>query len=240
MNRNDYYNEANDYSNYEGGELGYDSGALESGYFAQGGLESCLQNVVEPLDRTYTFVITNPVPNGAMTAILFAGNINPLVQAGGVNPITVNVQETGGGAGSHDEVRSETIGNPFVIQGLRYFVPTEVQFSNNFTIQKRYTTGKLIQYIWQPTNYLSPTNLNSRLLDAPDFGLVVDGRTQIQVPMSASPLIANVVTITFTVKAKTTQSNSVFGTPIANKAVAPRMTGNPIADIQLARPKMLR
>lgn len=236
MNRNDYYNEANEYSNYEGSEAGY-SGE-EAGYFAQGGAEACLQNVIEPLARTYTFVITNANVGGTATAILFAGNINPLVQPAGV---TVNVQETGGGAGSHDEVRNETLGNPFVIQGLRYFVSNANQFQNALTVQKRFTTGKLIQYLWQPTNYISPTNLNPLVLDSPDFGAVVDGKTQIQVPVfGGTALVANSITITFTVKAAMSQSHAIFGRAIAERSTAPRMTGNPIADIQLAKPRQLR
>jgi hypothetical protein len=225
MNMNDFYFEAADYSNYDGSELN------ESNYFAQGGLEAAMQNVVEPLDRTLTFRVTNAGPANPAVAILFDGNVQPLVQPAGV---TVTVAETGGGAGSHDQVRVETLGNPFVIQGLRYFVGAATQFANAFTIQKRFPTGKLIQYLWQPTNYVSPTNLNPLVIDAIDFGLVVDGRTSIQVPVEFLGL-ANTVTLTFTLKAKTSNAHMLFGKNPKELAIAPRQVGNPVADIALVR-----
>jgi hypothetical protein len=225
MNMNDFYFEA-DYSNYDGSELN------ESNYFAQGGLEAAMQNVVEPLDRTLTFRVTNAGPGAPAVAILFDGNVSPLAQPAGV---TVTVAETGGGAGSHDQVRVETLGNPFVIQGLRYFVGNAQQFGNAFTIQKRFPTGKLIQYLWQPTNYVSPTNLNPLVIDAIDFGLVVDGRTSIQVPVDFSPPAATIITLVFTLKAKTSNAHMLFGKNPKELAVAPRIVGNPVADIALMR-----
>lgn len=225
MNISDFYYEAADYSNYDGSEL------YESGFFAQGGGEAAVQNVVEPLDRTLTFRVANAGPSNPAVAILFDGNVTPLVQPAGV---TVTVAETGGGANSHDQVRTETLGNPFVIQGLKYFVGNATQFANAFTIQKRFPTGKLIQYIWQPTNYVSPTNLNPLVIDAIDFGIVVDGRTSIQVPVDFTGL-TNVVTLTFTLKAKTSNSHMLFGKNPKELAVAPRVVGNPVADIALVR-----
>ena len=223
---NDFYFEAADYSNYDGSELN------ESNYFAQGGLEAAMQNVVEPLDRTLTFRVVNAGPSNPGVAILFDGNVTPLVQPAG---ITVTVAETGGGAGSHDQVRTETLGNPFVIQGLRYFVGNATQYGNALTIQKRFPTGKLIQYLWQPTNYVSPTNLNPLVIDAIDFGLVVDGRTSIQLPVDFNGVTANSLTLTFTLKAKTSNAHMLFGKNPKELAVAPRVVGNPVADIALIR-----
>ena len=228
MNISDFYVEAADYSNYDGSEV---LGLPESGFFAQGGAEASVQNVVEPLDRTLTFRVANAGPSNPAVAILFDGNVTPLVQPAGV---TVTVAETGGGANSHDQVRTETLGNPFVIHGLKYFVGNATQFANAFTIQKRFPTGKLIQYIWQPTNYVSPTNLNPLVIDAIDFGIVVDGRTSIQVPVDFTGQ-TNVVTLTFTLKAKTSNAHMLFGKNPKELAVAPRVVGNPVADIALVR-----
>ncbi len=240
MNMQQFYYEADDYSNYGDGRFNapgaqynsYDGNELnESSFFAQGGMESCVQNVVEPLDRTLTFRITNT--GAAASAILFDGNVTPLTQPAG---ITVTVAETGGGAGSHDQVRNETLGNPFAIQGARYFVANALQFTNAWTIQKQNITGGLRQYLWQPSNYISPTNLNALVIDAVDFGVVVDGRTTIFVPIEAGTgEVPQVVTIVFTVKAKTNMNSLIFGTSPKQLAVAPRGTGNPIADIQLIR-----
>lgn len=222
-----FYAEASEYSNYEGDMMPY-TGNAESGYFAQGGMEAQMQNVVEPLNRTFTFVVTNSnLGAGSDTAILFAGNITPLVQPAG---ITVTVAETGGGITSHDEVRNESLGNPFIIQGLRYFFGVIAQAANAFTIQKRFVNGKLVQYLWQPTNYISPSNLNTNLLDSPDFGIVVDGRTQIQVPVNRGTVAANTITLVFTVKAQSSNSNWFFNKPVKDFAYAPRPAGVPIFD----------
>ena len=228
MNMWDFLNEADDYSNYDGSELGYEGSEL--GYFAQGGAESATQNVVEPLDRTLTFRLANVAVTDE-TAILFDGNVTPLVQPAGV---TVTVAETGGGVGSHDEVRNETLGNPFAIQGARVFFGTINQLSNAWTIRKKMVTGKVTEYLWQPTNYVSPTNLNPNLIDAIDFGLLVDGRTSVRVPMPASVnQVPEVMTITFTVKAKTSIGHVLFNNSPKELASAPRTIGNPIADRQI-------
>lgn len=228
MNMWDFLNEADDYSNYDGSELGYS--AEDLGYFAQGGAESATQNVVEPLDRTLTFRLAN-VAVTSETAILFDGNVQPLVQPAGV---TVTVAETGGGVGSHEEVRNETLGNPFAIQGARVFFGTVNQLSNAWTIRKKMITGKVTEYLWQPTNYVSPTNLNPNLIDAIDFGLLVDGRTSIRVPLPASVGgVPEVMTITFTVKAKTSIGHVLFNNSPKELATAPRTIGNPIADRQI-------
>jgi hypothetical protein len=234
MNRlNEFYNESAESSNYDGiSENGYGS-VPESGFFAQGAMGD-QQSVIEPLDRTLTFVITNgTVGVGNDNAILFAGNIQPLIQPPGV---TVTVVETGGGPTSHEEVRMETIGNPFVIQGLRYFVSNATQFSNALQIQKRFPTGKLIQYLWQPSNYLSPTNFNALLLDSPDFGIVVDGRTSITVPIQQKFAVDTPntqVTLVFTLKAKTNTANVLFNKNQKEFGTAPRPVGNPLGDVAL-------
>lgn len=232
MNMWDFLNEADDYSNYDGSELGYS--AEDLGYFAQGGAESATQNVVEPLDRTLTFRLTNVCVGGvgaAQTAILFDGNVNPISQPIGID---VTVAETGGGPGSHQEVRNETLGNPFAIQGARVFFGTVNQLSNAWTIRKKMITGKVTEYLWQPTNYVSPTNLNPNLIDAIDFGLLVDGRTSIRVPLPAPVnCVPEVMTITFTVKAKTSIGHVLFNNSPKELATAPRTIGNPIADRQI-------
>ena len=238
MNMREFYFEADDYSNYGGQEMSnyaaVGSGLNESSYFAQGGSEMALQNVVEPLDRTLTFRVTSVAPAvGGEVATLFDGNVSPLIQPAG---ITVTVAETGGGAGSHDQVRTESLGNPFVIQGLRYFVGAATQFANAFTIQKRNITGGLRQYLWQPTNYVSPTNLNPLVIDAIDFGIVIDGRTAIFVPVN----VGETLTLTFTVKAKTSNNQVLFGKSPKELAIAARPTGNPLGDITLLNGPMSR
>jgi hypothetical protein len=45
----------------------------------------------------------------------------------------------------------------------------------------------------------------------------------------------NVVTLVFTLKAKTSNSHMLFGKNPKELAVAPRVIGNPVADIALVR-----
>jgi hypothetical protein len=64
--------------------------------------------------------------------------------------------------------------------------------------------------------------------------LVVDGRTQIQVPVDFTGA-PNIVTLVFTLKAKTSNAHMLFGKNPKELAVAPRVVGNPVADIALVR-----
>ncbi len=232
-NMNDFYLEADDYSNYGGSDManydGQGAALNESNYFAQGGLESCMQNVMEPLDRTLTFKVVSAAPAaGGEVAILFDGNVSPLVQPAG---ITVTVAETGGGAGSHNQVRTESLANSFVIQGLKYMVGNAAQFGNAFTIQKQNVTGGTKTYLWQPINYVSPSNLNPLVIDAIDFGVVIDGRTAIFIPVDLN----NTLTLVFTLKARNTVSQQLFGKSSKQLAVAPRLTGISPMDAQIIR-----
>ncbi len=230
-NMQDFYLEADDYSNYGGdAPSNYDGNALnESNFFAQGGMDAAMHNVMEPLDRTLTFKVTSASPAaGGEVAILFDGNVSPLVQPAG---ITVTVAETGGGAGSHNQVRTESLANSFVIQGLKFLVGSAAQFSNAFTIEKRNVTGGLRQYIWQPANYVSPSNLNPLVIDAIDFGVVIDGRTSLQIPVNLNETL----TLIFTLKARQTTSNQLFNKGPKQLAVAPRLTGISPMDAQIIR-----
>ena len=190
-----------------------------------GGLEPCVQNILEPLNRTFTFVITDTnAPAGTDTAILFDANTTPLVQPAGV---TVVVQES-----SHEDVRNDVRSNPVAIQGLRMFVDNAIQFTNPYQILKRYPQGKEIRYLFQPTNYQSPTNLQGLIIDAPDFGVVVDGRTRILIPITRLAPSAT-VTVVFTLKAATAVAHELFSKSPKELAVAPRPTGNPVADLAI-------
>jgi len=231
MNLENLYNEAEEYSNYEG-DLGYESRDLESGYFVQDGEQNCNQHTVNPLDRTLTYKIVSTGTTGTAAAVtdqvtIFGANRGVTGVAGttgtGSN-ITVTLEES-----SFSEMNEEIKGNPVVVQGARFFVANSLQFNNVWTVVKRQPTGKQVQYTWQPNNYISPTNFRSDLLDAPDFGMVVDGRTYIEFLCGrfATP---NEHTLVLTVKARSSNVMQLFGQSPKQLATAIRPTGNPVAD----------
>lgn len=232
MNLEQLYNEAEEYSNYEGDNLGYNASSLESGYFVQDGESVCHPHTVESLDRTLTYKIVSTGTTGtANTAAdevtIFGANRGVTGVAGttgtGTN-ITVTLEES-----SFDEMNQEIKGNPVVVQGARFFVANSLQFNNVWTVVKKIPTGKQIQYNWQPNNYISPTNFRSDVLDAPDFGMVVDGRTYISF-LCGRYAAPNEHTLVLTVKARSTNVMQLFGQSPKQLATAIRPTGNPVAD----------
>lgn len=206
----------------------------ESGYFIQGGSEPCNQNILEPLQTTFKLRILNL--NGTpATATLFGGTANR-PQELGIIVLLNNEPQTILQIG-HEFVKRDSLNNPFMIQGLKYtlgggsFAPKVQQFTNNLLLRRIYPTGKRLQYRWQPQNYISPTNLNTLVIDAPDFGLMVDGRTSIRVPM----LPLSEVNLMFTVKRWVEFSKQLIGDDLIETANNPRLTGNPIADMEIIR-----
>lgn len=212
MNQMDIYrNEAeNSYSNF--------AGSSYFGMFDSDSSDFCgtQDTMIEPYDRTLTFIITNT--SGALAdAILFGGYENAPQPAG----VTVTVVES-----SHEEVRRETESNPYYFAGMKVRVTNEIQFGNPFKIRRKYATGSLSQGIYQPENYISPTNFNAKIIDDPSFKILIDGRTSIVIPI----FDGITMTITFTTSSRANVANLVKGKN--PKQVSPyiRPTGNPAID----------
>ena len=231
MNLENLYNEAEEYSNYEG-DLGYEAGDLNSNYFVQDGQSVCHPHTVESLNRTLTYKIVSTGTTGTSATAtdevtIFGANRGVTGVAGttgtGTN-ITVTLEES-----SFTEMNEEIKGNPVVVQGMRFFVANSLQFNNVWSVVKRQPTGKQIQYSWQPNNYISPTNFRSDLIDSADFGMVVDSRTYITflIGRYASP---NEHTLVLTVKARSSNVMQLFGQSPKQLSTAARPSGNPVAD----------
>ncbi len=204
----------------------------ESPYFVQGGSEPCNQNILEPYNTSFKLRIIN-FNAGASVATLFGGTANQ-AQPANVLVLLNNEPQSVLQLG-HQQVRRDSLTNPFMIKGLRYtlgggnFAPNPVQFQSNFNLRRVYPTGKRNEYRWQPQNYISPTNLNTLVIDAPDFGLMVDGRTSIRVPI----LGLSEINLMFTIKRWVEFSKQLIGDDLIETANNPRLTGNPIADMQI-------
>ena len=235
-----------DYQIEESGkeETGYTE---ESAYFLQGKgqqepelkpIGDCAYGEIEALDRTLTFVIRNATFLPQVVTI-FAPDQEPLV-----NPLgtTVDVQELVGipslaPSNTHNYLRRDVLVNNIAIQGMKYIVDSADQFANAIACQRIRATGKLQQYLFQPQNYISPTNMNPAMIDASDFGIVVDGRTWINFPINArfEGQPPRQITVQFTIKKSLDMSQEIFCKPPVQVSVRPRLTGNPVADIQLKK-----
>ena len=211
-------------------ELGYGSDLDEYPYFLEGAEEPSSQHVIETINRTLQFEIINSNPPASIaTATLFDANTTPLVQPAGIVVSFVNVDSVDpfGLLNGHDVIRNEVRDNPIAVQGLKAFADTPAQFNQIATVFQRSPQGKRITYNWQPQNYVSPTNFSGTIVDAPDFGASIDGRFGITIPIIGS----STVTVLMTMKVDVERAQWLFGRDIRQRSIAPRPTGNPIADL---------
>jgi hypothetical protein len=132
-------------------------------------------------------------------------------------------------------IYNDTQTKPFLIRGVRIITDNFSQWSNNITFSNNSYTGALDAKQWQPLNYISPTNANTLIVDAPDFVLDVDrGPDSTALDFKIEPL-TNVILL-FTV-GKSLDSSTIFcqqDKEHVDNTTAIRFTGNPIADIFLS------
>jgi hypothetical protein len=192
------------------GEDSYDDDSYDS--YAQNSIGK-----INPNDRTLTITITNTSGADA-EAIIFGGNENAAQPAG----VTVVVQES-----SHGEVREESKGNPFKIQGMKMSVSDPLQFDNVWKILRKSAAGSFNSHPYQPRNATSPQNTNPNLIDDSAFEMDVTGQDSIRF------LQKNGVktTLTFTIKARVDMGNVLEGHNVAEVSTAPRPTGLPQIDL---------
>jgi hypothetical protein len=133
-------------------------------------------------------------------------------------------------------IYNDTQTKPFLIRGVRIITDNFSQWNNNITFSNTSYTGALDSKQWQPLNYISPTNANTLIVDAPDFVLDVDrGPDSTALDFVIQPL-TNVILL-FTV-GKSLDSSTIFGQQNkedVDNTTAIRYTGNPIADIFLGK-----
>jgi hypothetical protein len=192
-----------------------------------------------------TNVLSAPIPlptfpptgvyNTNNNSIYFIGIASGDIQAFvPIAPPTVTINLPGGITPAM--IYNDTQTKPFLIRGVRIITDNFSQWSNNITFSNNSYTGALDAKQWQPLNYISPTNANTLIVDAPDFVLDVDrGPDSTALDFKIEPL-TNVILL-FTV-GKTLDSSTIFcqqDKEHVDNTTAIRFTGNPIADIFLGK-----
>ena len=129
-----------------------------------------------------------------------------------------------------DQIFNDLQGKPLAFSGMKMIVEDLNQLFNNLFVQYTSVTGKVVSNQFQPTNYVSPSNPNSKIIDSADFDFVAD--TNSQIVLDVEPLS----TMTIALSSKKQLSNVSFDKP-DSKSVDNRenirVSGNPILDMLL-------
>ena len=172
---------------------------------------------IDPNDRTLTVVITNK--SGAPAEAVLFGAYEEKAQPSGV---TVTIEES-----SHNEVRRESMSNPFMIAGMKLSVSNPLQFDSVLRITRRTATGTMTSRTYQARNATSPQNFSSTLIDDANFQMEVTGQDSLRVMV----LDGVTAVFTFTIKARTNIGNLLKGRNVAELSRTPRSTGLPQLDL---------
>jgi len=101
--------------------------------------------------------------------------------------------------------------NPYQIVGMKFYVSNAINFFNVWTIQKNRATGGMISGYYNPSDFYSPSNNQSTIIEDWRFKLTVDGTTKLTVPVTAPANTTATEFIVFYVKTRGTVSNIVIG-----------------------------
>ena len=172
---------------------------------------------IDPNDRTLTIVVSNK--SGAPAEAVIFGAYEQKAQPSGV---TVTVEES-----SHNEVRRESMSNPFMIAGMKLSVSNPLQFDSVLRITRRTATGTMTSRVYQARNATSPQNFSSTLIDDDNFQMEVTGQDSLRVTV----LDGVTAVFTFTIKARTNIGNLLKGRNVAELSRTPRTTGLPQLDL---------
>jgi hypothetical protein len=174
------------------------------------------QEELDPNDRTWTVVVTNNSSANAATAMVF-GAIKDLTDtANTAAGVTVTVGES-----SHLQLKTELLGQPVRILGLKMTCVSATQFSNILTIYDMKSTGANESRIWQPLNYRSAQNNLTTQIDAPSFQLLLKPSTYFTFTINKS----EVVTFIFTIVQKANFGNVLRNAPVVSQSSVPAPTG---------------
>ena len=142
--------------------------------------------------------------------------------------------EVGGAVGNDGlaQLGSDILSNPFKITGLRIMSQFQQLFDQLWTIRYTQATGRVNTITWQPKNFISDTNANAFVVDAPEFQFPVDGNLSIctRTPYVQTTSEAYWV-ILFTVSEEVNNSGHIFFNQPLQRQKEPRPTGNPIVDL---------
>jgi hypothetical protein len=178
--------------------------------------------VLDPNDRTWTITATNSSSAASATATIF-GAVKDLTDtlntAAGV---TVTVSES-----THLQLKTEVLGQPVRILGMKMTVTSATQFSNVLSLYDQKSTGAEEKRLFQPLNYRSAQNQITTQIDAPAFELLVTPTMYIQFTLNAS----EVVTFTFTIVEKAMFGNTLRNSPVVAVSNTPAPTGLPQIDM---------
>ena len=172
---------------------------------------------IDPNDRTLTITVTNT--SGAPAEAIVFGAYQSSPQVAGVQVICAE--------SSHQEVRNESMSNPFRISGLKMLVSDPAQFGNVLKITNRTAAGSKTTRVFQPSNGLSPQNHAQNLIDLDSWEMDVTGQDSLQF------LINDGITVvfTFTIRARANMGNLLKGNNVAEMSTTPRTTGLPQLDL---------
>ena len=186
------------------------------------GAGALAQESLDPNDRTWTISITNGSSTVSATAIVF-GSIYDLTDTKNTAAgVTVTVSES-----SHLQVKTEILGQPVRILGMKMTAVSATQFSNVLSLYDVKSTGAEEKRLWQPLNYRSAQNQISTQIDAPSFELLVKPSTRIEFTINKS----ETVTFTFTIVQKAILENVLRNSSVVAGSSSPAPTGLPQIDM---------
>lgn len=174
------------------------------------------QETLDPNDRTWTVKVTNGSSANSATAIIFGAAKDLTDVANTAAGVTVTVAES-----SHLQLKTELLGQPVRILGMKMTVVSATQFSNVLSLYDLKSTGAEEKRLWQPLNYRSAQNQLTTQIDAPSFELLLNPSTYIQFTINA----AEIVTFTFTIVQKAVFGNTLRNSPVVAQSNTPAPTG---------------
>lgn len=174
---------------------------------------------IDPNDRVLTFQIENTAiaagDPSSLVAELFGAYKN-LSSLNNGNPtgITVKLLES-----SYGQFLAETMSNPHLIKGLRYFVQNEIQLSNAMEMIEETSAGTTISKKYQPATKIDPRSFKNNILLDSGFTMPVTGRHALRVPINKGEKVSLIMTISTRVdQAKTLEGKAVLAVSKKKKA----------------------
>lgn len=204
--------EASKYLNHSRNFSSYDGLAIRDGFIGQtrnanfigessradggatpSGMGGDMFSTLNDGNKLYTVVVTNTNSTGspAITAIVFGANKYGTGEFQPNAGVTVNVLES-----SHAQVRAESQNSPLWINGLRYFTTTVAQMQGQtLTIYKQTAAGEVNSQIFRPLSFKTAYQQQTTQIDAPGYKFLVDGSTEVQVPVIGGETVTMVLQI---------------------------------------------
>jgi len=228
----------------------------ENNYLAQGAIEMDDENTVNINDSTFGATIFNfniNIPGASADAVLFDSRTLPLdsIQPAGIviafnnsafappenvppyipPPLPPNLQVR------RNYFRKEILSQPIMVQGLKIVAQSSFDAFLPITFINRTVNGKILRYIFHPSEYTSPSNFNQNIIDIPQFGLVLDSNTTVLVSKSREvlpppPFPSNPTNkmLMFTTFKQSELTNNFFGKSVVKSMNMPRVLGIPLYD----------